>query len=968
MDDTGSPGDLTGLSRPLGFNESGEMKRPNRSLPSTWSQWLIWGIVLLAFALRLWRLDVQDIWWDEARNIDVAGRPIAAIFNAPELDIHPPGYFLLLHGWLKVAGTTPFATRFFSTWFGVLLIPLVVVLCRRLGWKQSEWGAALYAALAPFLIGEAQETRMYTLAFVLVAAGAWLFWRVWHEKPYAWIGLGGLLAAAPLVHYSTVFVMVAWYVFAAGHSVWTFWRLRHFDRKTQKRLRNLGGAACLAGVLYLPQIFRAIRQIAPYGNPNLHVPSVSEYLVALWQAYTVGQAAEGGWVPYSLIACAIIIAVFLLEMRSAGKNRDTFAFTVTALILPVALYYVVLIDRATFAPRYIAFVTPFLALIWGRALAWWWRFRLLGTCATLFLAGLLVAGIHADQFNPAFFREDTSGLASWLMQEATSDDVILVDVPYPLGFYYPKFSKDPTVPPAGPAELAPAYYLFVDVYTVAERLNTVVPGKRRVFWVQWYKSDTDPRGLVPFLLQKYGFHVGEKAFRGYRVDIYQVPPSVRFAVASTWESKHITFEGGIAVTGISAGQASPLDAEIGRRASEPRPVWVTVKWRREGNPEKPYKASVRLWNPAGHQIAQDDRLLLNDRHLSIPYWESGEEAINVYLIPLPLGTPPGTYTITVRVYEPESLEPLSVVAAERVIAGSDAVVGRVVTNRPRRFPALEPFALHEAPLALVEADTVSAEVAPGTLLPVSLLWRSQQSHQPPLSLRFVLRDDEGGPVAGWESPPVPWYPTTEWVEGEIVRSRLEWPLPPDLPPGDYTVELYEVEPTRTWGPVELGRVRVRGRVRLFDSPPVDFPLQPSPTFGNVGQLVGYNVKGSIAPGNRLMVTLVWRALATTDISYTGFVQLLGPQNQVIAQEDHIPRRGEAPTTSWIAGEFVQDEYELHLPEALPPGPYRLIAGLYDSGTMQRVPVNYGLNEPEGDHVLLLNIPDPASMPSAPPRP
>lgn len=942
-----------------------EMKHPNRRLSFTWSHWRIWGIVLLAFALRLWRLEVQDIWWDEARNIDVAGRSIGAIFNAPELDIHPPGYFLLLHGWLKVAGTTPFATRFFSTWFGVLLIPLVVVLCRRLGWKRAAWGTALYTALAPFLIGEAQETRMYTLAFVLLTAGAWLFWRVWNGKPYAWIGLGLLLAAAPLVHYSTVFVIAAWYVFAAGHSVWTFWCLRYFEQEAQKRLRNLGGAACLAGILYLPQFFRAIRQIAPYGNPNLHAPSVSEYLVTLWQAYTVGQAAEGWWVPYSLIACGVLVAVFLLETVNAAKERDTFAFTATALILPVFLYYVVLIDRATFAPRYIAFVIPFLALVWGRTLAWWWRFRPLGACVTLLFAALLVAGIHADQFNPAFFREDTSGLASWLMQEATSNDVILVDVPYPLGFYYPKFSKDPAVPPTGPANLAPAYYLFVDVHTVAERLNTVVPGKQRVFWVQWYKSDTDPRGLVPFLLQKYGLHVGEKAFRGYRVDVYRVPPSVRFAVASTWEPRRITFEQGIAVAGAGAGQAPRLDEEMGVEVSEPRPVWVAVKWRREGNPERPYKTSVRLWDPAGHQIAQDDRLLLNDRHLSIPYWEAGEEAVNVYLLRLPPGTPPGTYTVTVRVYAPESLEPLSVVAAEHVLAGFDAVVGHVVTDRPRRYSAVEPFALHEAPLALVEADTLSAEVGPGTILPVSLLWRSQQSHQPPISLRLVLRDGEGGPVTSWESPPVPWYPTTEWGEGELVRSRLEWPLPPDISPGDYTVELYEVEPTRTWGPVELGTVRVHGRARYFTAPPVDFPLRPSPTFESVGQLVGYNVKGVIAPGNRITVTLVWQALATPNISYTGFVQLLDPQNQVIAQEDHIPRRGEAPTTSWVSGEFIQDEYELHLPEALPPGPYRLIAGLYDARTMQRVPVQFGPNAPEGDHVLLLDIPEPDSMPLAP---
>jgi len=92
--------------------------------------------------------------------------------------------------------------------------------------------------------------------------------------------------------------------------------------------------------------------------------------------------------------------------------------------------------------------------------------------------------------------------------------------------------------------------------------------------------------------------------------------------------------------------------------------------------------------------------------------------------------------------------------------------------------------------------------------------------------------------------------------------------------------------------------------------------------------------------------------------YTGFVQLLDPNNRVLAQEDHIPQRGAAPTTSWLPGEYVVDQYTLTLPESLPPGPYRLIAGLYDVRTMQRVPVIDAQGQPIGDHVLLQTFTTP----------
>src|SRR5687768_11437172 len=61
-------------------------------------------ILLLGWALRLVALDRQDIWWDEARNIDVALRPLVQVATAPELDIHPPLYFWLLHGWAQLNG------------------------------------------------------------------------------------------------------------------------------------------------------------------------------------------------------------------------------------------------------------------------------------------------------------------------------------------------------------------------------------------------------------------------------------------------------------------------------------------------------------------------------------------------------------------------------------------------------------------------------------------------------------------------------------------------------------------------------------------------------------------------------------------------------------------------------------------------------------------------------------------------
>jgi len=926
--------------------------------------WLLLAIAL-AFALRVWRLDVQDIWWDEARNIDVALRPITAIPFAPELDIHPPGYFILLHLWTNVAGHTAFATRFFSTWFGVLLIPLVYALARRLNVLRAGIFAALYLALAPFLIGEAQETRMYTLAFVLLTLTAIALWETLQDRPHAWIALGVLTAASVLVHYSTVFVLIALYLYAYLRLLQRPHPTSHPSSPITHPLARLTLAGLLSVILFLPQAPRAYQQIAPYGNPNLVVPTLSDYLTQLWHAYTLGIPAEGPWVLPTLEVLAIITILGAVGYWGKRLHRPAFdsaplsvlTFLLLATVLPILLYYAVLVQRATFAPRYISFVLPFLALLVGAALAGWWQWhRLLGGSVTLVVVVLLALGIRADQFNPHYFREDTSGLARWLVQHAGPEDVILIDVPYPLGFYYPRYSKNPDQPPAGPDHLAPAYYLFVDIHHVDERLNQLAAGKQRVFWVQWFKSDTDPRGVVDFLLRKYGVHAGEHAFRGYRVDWYRMPQDVHYRVAEDMRDQRVMFGGRVATVAVAAAQAPPVPADILRASDEgllPRPVWAVVDWQKVADMDRPYKVSARLSNPLDQVVAQDDRRLVSDRHLAIPYWEDGETARNVYLLRLPLGTPPGVYTLTLRVYDPESMNALSAQDAQGHPLGPDPAIIPVRVRKAETFPPVEPVALEDAPLALVEYRVDVSEAAPGTIVPISLLWVKQaRTDGDPLQVQVMLLDSAGRSHSLAEMPPIPWYPTERWAVGEVVRARIPWRVAPDTPNGAYTVHLRLADRNgQILGETDLGHLEVRGRAHHFQKPALQHPLDPPPQFDDLALLLGYDVKGEIQPASRLAITLTWQALHPAAQDYKISVQVLDGNNQVLAQEDHIPQRGAAPMPSWLPGEVIQDRFDLTLPEKLSPGPKRVIVLMYEADTLRRVPVKGGQGA-QGDHVVL----------------
>src|SRR5688500_15960503 len=130
------------------------------------------ALTLLAWALRLWRLDaLGDLEFDEIVSVRYAALPagelLASLSGA--LFEHPPLYYLALGAWLEMAGAAPatdtgdLLARLFSIFPGALLVPLTFVAgTRALGARTGTFAAAL-VALAPLPLFYSREARMYEL-------------------------------------------------------------------------------------------------------------------------------------------------------------------------------------------------------------------------------------------------------------------------------------------------------------------------------------------------------------------------------------------------------------------------------------------------------------------------------------------------------------------------------------------------------------------------------------------------------------------------------------------------------------------------------------------------------------------------------------------------------------------------------------------------------------------------------------
>lgn len=102
-------------------------------------------------------------------------------------------------------------------------------------------------------------------------------------------------------------------------------------------------------------------------------------------------------------------------------------------------------------------------------------------------------------------------------------------------------------------------------------------------------------------------------------------------------------------------------------------------------------------------------------------------------------------------------------------------------------------------------------------------------------------------------------------------------------------------------------------------------LVPQPAqFGEAAALLGYDLSsGEAAAGEAVQLVTVWQ-VQNAPSGLRLFTHLVGPDGVPLAQADRL----DAPSGSWVAGDWLVQLHELVVPEGTAVGPYPLTIGLY----------------------------------------
>ncbi len=120
---------------------------------------------------------------------------------------------------------------------------------------------------------------------------------------------------------------------------------------------------------------------------------------------------------------------------------------------------------------------------------------------------------------------------------------------------------------------------------------------------------------------------------------------------------------------------------------------------------------------------------------------------------------------------------------------------------------------------------------------------------------------------------------------------------------------------------------------IYQAPPL--VGQPRPAgFGTAIRLRGYDATGAPQAGQTWLVRLQWEVRAAPPTDYVLFAHVLAADGRRLAQVD-LPY----PTSQWQPGRYQATELPLAIPADAPTGALRLVIGLYDAASGQRLPLH-----------------------------
>ncbi len=965
---------------------------------------ILLALILLGYGLRAHNLDAFSFWTDEGLTPERSGYPVAQILRNEIIiqgfvtrDTHPPLYYLIIHATRQLFGDSDFAFRYPSVLFGVLLVPLLGRLGRRMGGRAVGLAVAALAAVNPLQVYYSQEARMYTLLVLLVTGMSYILWeQIRHTKyeirnghassvsrisylvsPAVGLVLYSLLAAAALyTHYTAVFVIAAQGVFW----VWVLWR------RGLRRVILAGAAAAV--VVAIPLIPYTLPRLMTGAEANYYAVSPLTMLLDVVRFFHLGLTVDHARpLVIALNVLAFVVAVTGLvgsygwkEIGRPGEwktNRRSLSLPLSqsrCLIRPLFLLAWLLapalglmLGSLLFKPMYqgvrhiMAGSPAFLLLLaFGIIQIRDTRYEIRKSALPSFVSrisypvfALVLAGAAYALFNlyanPAYVKDDFRAIVRFIETRAGGDDVVVYNnaVLLPLHDHYRR--RPDIAVTALPAYPQPA--------TGREpELAALAADHARVWFVTDPPADgRDDDQLIRRWLDDNLIELIDRNFPARttvaRVLAYQGRRG-EGAKGSGGERELACAPASLHPCTLSPNLPALAGVAFNSPVALPT-LWIDLVWQGE-RPRANDTLLFALAGPDGRAYVREGRAILPGVHQDEPgRWDATAPVRLSYDVPLPPGLPPGPYALTVGdgTADPLSLGTVEIAPTTAWPVAPEVLFPEVPSGQCSVFSNQCALFSGQSPSLVLSVHPWDTAVRPGNTLPVTLYWRVGAGGVDLSDIRYRLEvvGGDGSVLRSQEDRPgAPWLGRVP--AGALLREETGLYIQPNSQPGNFRLRWTLLQgDTAVASPQHAGRITVEPWPLNTDVPAAPYIVEAE--FGPAIRLHSYNM--GVPTDGLLSIDLYWQTRSRPERDYMVFIHLVNEAGEIVSQIDAVPAGGTRPTSGWRPREVISDFHNLPIPADLPPGLYVVNVGLYDPDDFSRPAVTVD-GTPQPDNQLRLD--------------
>jgi uncharacterized membrane protein len=355
---------------------------PTGASPSAWIHahanmvWML-AIVLLGLAARLFRIDHQPLWLDEALTLKRIHLDLNGLIADSFANRHMPTYFLLLRLALSFFNTGDAWLRIPSALFGAMSAGMVFVIASRIANRRAGIVAGLLMALSPLQVQYGQEARSYTLVTLLIAVALWGLLRLAEQPGRASLALRhpdaermgwGAYVLATIAALDVLGDALPWLI-ASNLSLLLIWRSLGASSSARAFCRNwaLSAAAIIGCIVpFYAAVFAAsdgqmlhkFDWIPQMSLQHMWVVAGSVYLMRMVAVVKFDLMHTAVPLLGAMVALAACAGLFRMRARLEGR-----VLLLSVLVLPLFILSVSLF-KSMLLPRYVIWsAVPFFVLV-----------------------------------------------------------------------------------------------------------------------------------------------------------------------------------------------------------------------------------------------------------------------------------------------------------------------------------------------------------------------------------------------------------------------------------------------------------------------------------------------------------------------------------------------------------------------------------------------------------------------------